>query len=162
MVFNQGSEWECMWFSLITALSKQANLNFNEIIKEVSKDNSWLLSIWRANNIFKKYWIIEKVPRLKAKWLLTKWIPLVVRSNWIDWGITSKPPYRAIWTDRIGSHWFCIISVDLKTRLLKVQNTWWENWWDKGCFYLHADDLVKCSEFYKITPLKWDTHSTKV
>ena len=154
IVFSQLPYWECTWYSFMTALSKQVELDWNKMEYELNLDPTWLLTPNKAKVFFEShgYWTIESVSRLQAKALLNRWIPLVMSSSWIDWLTTAKPPYRAVWTDRIGSHRFCCVSYDWKTRLLKIQNTYWPTWGDKWCFYIHADDLVRCTKFYKITP----------
>lgn len=153
IVFNQKG-WECTWYSFMTALSKQVSLDWKKIESELNENPAGLLTPNKAKVFFESrgYWRIESVPRLKAKALLNRGIPLVMSSSGIDWETTAKPPYRAVWTNRIGSHRFCCVWYDRHTRLLKIQNTWWDRWGDNGCFYIHADDLDKCTGFYKITP----------
>ena len=155
IVFSQ--KWgECTWYSFMTALSKQIELDWNKIELELNENPAWLLTPNKAKIFFESKWYgtIESVPRLKAKALLNRWIPIVMSSNGIDWETTAKPPYRAVWMDRIGSHRFCCVSYDKNTRLLKIQNTYWPKFGDNWCFYIHADDLDKCTKFYKITPCK--------
>jgi hypothetical protein len=70
--------------------------------------------------------------------------------NGVDWEETGKPPYRAVFDEHIGAHNCTIVWYDPDTRLLRVQNTWGEEFWDKWFYNLHANDLIKATEFCKL------------
>jgi len=154
MIFNQWKFPECKWYGFLTAISiHNPSVDPAPIISAINEDYRWLITNRNAWEFFKSRWFIkdyEVVPRLKAKALLNRWIPLIANISWVDWKATAKPPYRAVFDRHIGSHNCTLVDYDKYTRLIKVDNTYWEEWWDKWSYYLHADDLDKVTEFCKI------------
>ena len=154
MIFSQWKFPECKGYWFLTAISfLNPSVDPAPIISAINEDYRWLLTNRQAGEFFKKRWFIkwyEVVPRLKAKALLNRWIPLIANISWVDWKATAKPPYRAVFDGHIGSHNCTLVEYDKYTRLIKVDNTYWEEWGDKWSYYIHADDLDKVTEFCKI------------
>lgn len=156
-IFNQWKYPECKGYSFITAISiMDSSLDFKKMEDAINEDYKWLLTNRSAWEFFKKRWFIkdyEDVPRLKAKALLNKWVPLIATVVWVDWDITSKAPYIAKFRKEKkfqASHSICVIDYDSNNRMLTIQNTWWEDWGDNWCYYLHADELDKVTQFCRI------------
>lgn len=154
MIFSQWKFPECKGYWFLTAISfLNPSVDPAPIISAINEDYKWLLTNRQAWEFFKKRWFIkeyETVPRLKAKALLNRWIPLIANIAGVDWEKTSKPPYIAVFDRHIGSHNGTFVWYDNKTRLLKLANTYGEEWGDKWYYYLHANDLDKVTEFCQI------------
>jgi hypothetical protein len=154
MILDQWDKWECKEYGFATALFiMNPSIDKQAVISAITEDPAWLLTNRKAWEFFVSHWFIkwiEQVPRLKAKALLNRGIPLVANITGVDWEKTSKPPYIASFDGHIGSHNCTIVWYDNKTRLLTIANTYGEQWWDKWLYYLHAENLSKVSEFCKI------------
>ena len=154
MIFNQWKFPECKGYWFLTAISiHNPSVDPAPIISAINEDYKWLLTNRQAWEFFKKRWFIkwiEQVPRLKAKAILNRWIPLIANVAGVDWEKTNKPPYIAVFDRHIGSHNCTIVGYDNKTRLLKIANTYGDEWGENGYYYLHADDLDKVTEFCQI------------
>lgn len=101
------------------------------VLSAINENPDGLLTNRKAGEFFKARGFIkgyEVVPRLKAKALLSRGIPLICNVNGVDWDLTGKPPYRAVFDGHIGSHNCTIVGYDADTRLLRVQNTWGDQW----------------------------------
>lgn len=154
MIFNQGKFPECKGYGFLSAISiLNPSVDPAPIISAINEDYRWLITNRNAWEFFKKRWFIknyEEVPRLKAKALLNRGIPLIANIAGVDWKATAKPPYRAVFDRHIGSHNCTIVWYDNKTRLLKVANTYGEEFWEKWYYYIHANDLDKVTEFCRL------------
>ena len=152
VIYDQGTFPQCKNYGFLTALTiLNPSIDSKKIISEF--DYAWLLTNRKAWEFFVSRgfikWI-EQVPRLKAKALLNRGIPLVANITGVDWEKTSKTPYIASFDGHIGSHNCTIVWYDNKTRLLKIANTYWEKFWDKWFYYLHAENLDKVTEFCRL------------
>ena len=157
MIFNQWNHPECKGYSFLGALKiLKPEINHESIISAINEDESGLLTNRKAGEFFKSRGFINDaipVPKLKVKWLLTKSIPLISWVNWVDWKETNKPPYIVKWDNEgVTSHSIVLQSFDPKTRIIKCQNSWWEEWWENWCFYIHADDFSRLMNIYRIIP----------
>lgn len=154
MIFSQWKFPECKGYWFLTAISiLNPSVDPAPIISAINEDYRWLITNRNAGEFFKKRWFIkgyETVPRLKAKALLNRGIPLIANVAGVDWKETAKPPYRAVFDRHIWSHNCTIVGYDKETRLLKIANTYGVAWGDNGHYYLHADDLDKVTQFCKI------------
>lgn len=154
MIFNQWNTGQCKDYGFLTAISiLNPSVNPEPIISAINENEAWLLTNRKAGEFFVSRGFIkwyEVVPRLKAKALLNRWIPLIANISWVDWQATAKPPFIAEFDWHIGSHNGTFVWYDNKTRLLKLANTYGEEWGEKWYYYLHADDLDKVTEFCKL------------
>lgn len=153
-IYNQGNIPECKGYWFLTALSiMNPFIDSNAVIAAINEEYAWLLTNRKAGEFFKAKWFIkdyEEVPRLKAKALLNRGIPLIANIAGVDWCKTWVAPYRAVFDGHIGSHSITVVDYDWDTRLLTIANTWGEGWGDNGFYYLHASDLTKVTEFCKL------------
>lgn len=153
-IFNQGAHPECKWYWFLSALAiLNPNIDSEAVISAINEDEAGLLTNRKAGEFFKSRWFIkdyEEVPRLKAKALLNRGIPLIANIIGVDWENTGKAPYIAVFDGRIAAHNCTIVGYDNNTRILDVANTWGDQWGDKGHYYLKADDLDKVTSFCRI------------
>jgi hypothetical protein len=154
MIYNQGTFPECKGYWFLTALSIiNKSIDSDKVISAINENEAWLLTNRKAGEFFKSRGFIkdyEEVPRLKAKALLNRWIPLIANIIGVDWENTGKAPYIAVFNGHIGAHSCTIVWYDNNTRILNVANTWWEWFWDKWHYYIRAVDLDKVTSFCKI------------
>jgi len=154
MIFSQWKFPECKGYWFLTAISfLNPSVDPAPIISAINEDYKWLLTNRKAGEFFKSRGFIkwyEVVPRLKAKALLNRWIPLIANINGVDWQKTGTTPFITMFDGHIGSHNCTIVGYDNNTRLLKIANTWGEEFWEKWYYYLHADDLDKVTGFCRI------------
>ena len=154
MIYNQSTYPECKGYGFLTALAiMNPKIDSDAVISAINEDYAWLLTNRKAGEFFKSRGFIkgyEVVPRLKAKALINRGIPLICNVNGVDWEATGKPPYIAVFDGHIGSHNCTIVWYDADTRLLRVQNTWGDQWGDKWFYNLHANDLIMATEFCRL------------
>lgn len=154
MILDQWQTGECKDYGFATALFiMKPDIDKNAVISAINEDPAGLLTNRKAGEFFKSRGFIkdyEEVPRLKAKALLNRGIPLIANIIGVDWENTGKAPYIAVFDGRIAAHNCTIVWFDNNTHLLNVANTWGENWWDKWHYYLRAEDLDKVTSFCKI------------
>ena len=155
MIYNQGKFPECKGYWFLTALSiLNPNIDSNKVISAINEDYKWLLSNRAAWEFFKSRWFIKDYKSIGRtillKGRLNRWIPIVSTVTWVDWEATNKPPFIAIFSDKIWAHSVTAVGFDNHTRLIKVANTWWEWWWDKGYYYIHADNLNRLTDFCEL------------
>jgi hypothetical protein len=77
------------------------------VLSAINENLEGLLTNRKAGEFFKSHGFIkgyEVVPRLKAKAILSRGIPLICNVNGVDWEETRRPPYRAVFDEHIGSH----------------------------------------------------------
>lgn len=101
------------------------------VLLAINENPDGLLTNRKAGEFFKSRGFIkgyETVPRLKAKALLNRGIPLVATVIGVDWVKTGQSPYRAVFDGSIAAHSCTIVGYDSNTRLLRVQNTWGDQW----------------------------------
>lgn len=155
MILNQWQTWECKDYWFATALFiMNPSIDKQAVLSAINESQSGMLTNRKAWEFFKARWFIkeyESVPRLKWKWILNRGIPLICNVNNVDWEKTKVSPFIAQFVEwKWNSHNCTIVSYDPKTRLLKVANTWWEEFWDNGYYYLRAQDLKNTTEFCRL------------
>lgn len=155
MILNQWQTSQCKDYGFATALFiMNPSIDQQAVLSAINENPDGLLTNRKAGEFFKSRGFIkgyEVVPRLKAKALLNRGIPLICNVNGVDWDMTSKLPFIARFIEgKITAHNCTIVWYDVDTRFLRVQNTWGEEWGDNGFYNLHANDLIKATEFCKL------------
>lgn len=154
-IYNQWTFPECKGYGFLTALKiLNPSIDADTVISAINEDYKGLLTNRAAWEFFKKRWFIKdyksvgKTILLKGR--LNRGIPIISTANGVDWEATNKPPFIAKFMDRVWAHSVTAVWFDNNTRLIKVANTWWEGWWDKGFYYIHADDLHRLTDFCEL------------
>jgi hypothetical protein len=154
VIYDQWQTIECKGYWFLTALTiLNPKVDASKVISAINEDPAWLVTNRKAGEFFKARWFIkwyEVVPRLRAKALLNRSIPLVATVTGVDWAKTSKPPYIAVFENRVWAHSCTIVWYDNKTRMLKIANTYWPNWWDNWFYYIHASNLTRMTQFCRL------------
>ena len=145
-ILNQLVDAECAIFATLNCLEiMKPDLDILKILEEMKPDFDKILTHRMALNWLKKRWYIRDYQSYRYNPLTVSKTPVIARIYNVDWWRTNSPPYRLVpWPDNKNAHYVCIVGKG------KAENSWWEQWWDKGYFYFTPDQLSHFSFITRI------------
>lgn len=136
-VYDQGHRGTCWNHAYILACNK---LGIDVDVAKVTQFN-WLTHP-RIEKVFIENGYIKWTIQLRSPNLVDLWLKkghyIVIGTSQGDFVKAGTPPY-IMGQGGKSSHFFCIIA-DLWDKW-KCQNSWWENWGEKGCFYIMKNEF---------------------
>lgn len=147
IILDQWRTWECAGYSILWALiHMKPDIDYKKIEKELLEEdwNSFTLKI--AEKWFVKKWYIKWLRKCTYSPLLLKKQPIITWVTNLDWWRTWKPPYMLTFEKRatLWTHYLILIAHG------KWQNSAWESWGDKGCFYFTQNQLRNMKQMFAI------------
>ena len=147
MILDQKQYTACAAVAMLGALKcMRPEIDHVSLLAEVLKAKEAHLTYQRAAAWFQKKWLIKWIKPVKYSPFLLKKQPLLTWLVNVDWNTTKQSPYQLAFKDRntIGSHFVYIDSPG------RVVNSWWESWWDNGCFYFKQNQIRNMKQMFVI------------
>lgn len=130
----------------------EPNIDVNKIAKELDSyeaSGGRLLGRIAIQNYFTNKWLLKAVSSVtidEAINLLKHNHPVIIGGSWVDWELTSQAPYMVKKTNSFitGHFWYAtqIVAETKDVTIVKCVNSWGENWWEGGHFYLNIKDRM--------------------
>ena len=164
MIFNQWQTGQCEGYAFLAALYiLDHTIDYKKIDAELQVEKVDLAYPWRAGKWFLDKWYIksyEVVEKIQLKALLSRWVPLITGTKSWDFSKVKAPDYILPLSkgNKMFQHKHTLIKEEEKTYL--HQNSWWEQWWDKGCFRTRKEDFVLLEAMWRVIPNISDPHNT--
>lgn len=133
-ILNQGINGQCANFSYMWALMRMNPLfDWKECFKKM---NGNFLTHEKASRWFTSQWYIkntQQIERSQISGLLLKWIPIICSSSVANFSNASRSPFKITFDWKDQHFW---IMEGRKGNIITCVNSWGENWWDHGRFYM--------------------------
>lgn len=162
MIFNQWNRGQCQWYAFLAALYiLDPSIDYAKIDKELQE--VWDLAYpWKAGAWFQEKGYIssyEAIEPIQMKALLNRNIPLITGSRFWDFLSIKDPDYLLSFNkdNKMFQHKYIIVSED--NGILKCQNSWGEQFWQDGYFYIDLKDRVFLDAMWRIEPVKKNKHN---
>lgn len=164
MIFNQWQTGQCEGYAFLAALYiLDPSIDYQEIDRELQAEKIDLAYPWRAWQWFldkgyiKSYEPIEKI---QMKSLLSRWIPLITGSRYGDFTKVKSPLFELPFSksNTLIQHKHTIIKDEWYHFL--HQNSWGEQWGDKGCFRVRKEDYKYLDAMWRVIPNIQNPHNT--
>ena len=152
MILNQWNIGACGGYAFLGALSqKLPDLDIKPLLEEVNRNPKI-----RATYASMEKWLI-------SKWII-KWLrpctyspflqlrePILTGASGVLWEEVGKPRYTLVFKDKNpwtyqNAHFFFLP----KSGRYKWQNSWGEEWWDKGYFYFLPAQVKRLKQMFTI------------
>ena len=158
---NQGSTLHCVAYAGTQSVNEnkfflkdEKRVDVADVVTEIRKmdknfDTQWTY-IANAPKAMKNIWKCEKYENVMSgvEWVkkaLFMWLTVMTGTNRIDWRETNKTDVAVEWNwwghaIEINGFDDNLTLTDSKgnkyTWFFKIKNSWWENWWNNGHFFL--------------------------
>lgn len=147
IILNQRNIWACASVAMLGALKRmKPEIDHVTLLQEVLLAKESHLTYQRAAAWFQKKWLIKWIKPVKYSPFILRKQPLLTWLVNVDWNKTAEIPYNLTFQDR-DTLWSHFVYIDSPGRIV---NSYWESWWDNGCFYFKQNQIRNMKQMVAI------------